>query len=199
MSNWICKYCGGDTSDVDYDYLIGVDHLICFMQSDTKKIKLENWNKLNGQMFSVMGVEFQFEKAEVAEDGRYTVWLNEEISNAPHSLMRVDLYIHVMQIDIKTFVPVTFSSPPYHTSKKITKDHIKDPSIFIQTIGEMMMSDPNVRKVLDYLDEMGGNVGARSGMSGGIVNQIMNAGTSVTHSSGGASSGFNGSSSNNLW
>lgn len=112
--------------------------------------------------------------------------------------MRVDLYINDMQVDIKTFFSV-FSTPPYHTTKKITKDHIKDPSIFIQTIGEMMMSDPNVRKVLDYLDEMGGNVGARSGMSGGIVNQIMNAGTSVTHSSGGASSGFNGSSSNNLW
>lgn len=145
-----------------------------------------------------MGVEFQFEKAEQTADGRYTIWLNEEISKSPHSLMRVDLYINDMQVDIKTFFSV-FSTPPYHTTKKITKDHIKDPSIFTQTIGEMMMSDPNVRKVLDYLDEMGGNVGARSGMSGGIVNQIMNAGTSVTHSSGGASSGFNGSSSNNLW
>ena len=198
MINWICAYCGKNTSDVDYDYLVGTNHLVCVMQSDNKKIKLENWNKLNGQLFSVMGVEFQFEKAEQTADGRYTIWLNEEISKSPHSLMRVDLYINDMQVDIKTFFSV-FSTPPYHTTKKITKDHIKDPSIFIQTIGEMMMSDPNVRKVLDYLDEMGGNVGARSGMSGGIVNQIMNAGTSVTHSSGGASSGFNGSSSNNLW
>ena len=162
-------------------------------------MKLENWDKLNGQMFSVMGVEFQFEKAEQTTDGRYTVWLNEEISKAPHSLMRVDLYINDMQIDIKTFVPATFSSPPYHTYKTITKDHIKDPSIFIQTIGSMMMYDANVRKVLDYLDEIGGNVGARGGMSGGIINQTMNAGTSVTYSSGGASSGFNGSSVNNLW
>ncbi len=128
--------------------------------------KIENWNTLGGQMFSVMGIEFQFEKAEVADDGRYTVWLNEEISNSPISLMRVDLYINDMQIDIKTFVPVTFSSPPIHTHKKITKDHIKDASIFTQTIGMMMMGDPNVRKVLDYLDEIGGNVGARGGMSG---------------------------------
>jgi hypothetical protein len=157
-------------------------------------MKLENWNKLDGQMFSVMGIEFQFEKAEQTADGRYTIWLNEEISKAPNSLMRVDLYINDMQIDIKTFFSV-FSTPPYHTSKKITKDHIKDPSIFIQTIGEMMMSDSNVRKVLDYLDEIGGNVGARGGMSGGIINQTMNAGTSVTYRNGGAS----GSSGNNLW
>ena len=162
-------------------------------------MKLENWNKLNGQMFSVMGIEFQFEKAEQTTDGRYTIWLNEEISNSAISLMRVDLHINDMQIDIKTFVPATFTSPPYHTSKKITKDHIKDPSIFIQTIGSMMMDDPNVRKVLDYLDEIGGNVGARAGMSGGIINQTMNAGTQVTYNSGGASSGFNGSSGNNLW
>ncbi len=63
----------------------------------------------------------------------------------------------------------------------------------------MMMGDPNVRKVLDYLDEIGGNVGARGGMSGGIISQTMNAGTSVTYNSGGASSGFNGSSGNKLW
>jgi hypothetical protein len=161
-------------------------------------MKLENWNKLNGQRFSVMGVEFQFEKAEQNTDGRYTVWLNEEISKAPNSLMRVDLYINDMQIDIKTFVPATFSSPPYHTSKTITKDHIKDASIFTQTIGMMMMGDSNIRKVLDYLDEIGGNVGARGGMSGGINRIVMNSGTFVTHSYA-PPSGLNGSSGNNLW
>jgi len=161
-------------------------------------MKLENWNKLNGQMFSVMGIEFQFEKAEQTTDGRYTIWLNEEISKAPNSLMRVDLHINDMQIDIKTFFSV-FSTPPYHTSKTITKDHIKDPSIFIQTIGEMMMSDPNVRKVLDYLDEIGGYVGARSGMSGGIASVVMNSGTVVTHSYASSGTGLSGSSSNYLW
>lgn len=199
MINWICAYCGKNTSDVDYDYLVGTNHLVCVMQSDNKKIEIHNWNKLNGQLFSVMGIEFQFEKAEQTTDGRYTVWLNEEILNSAISLMRVDLYINDMQIDIKTFVPSILSTPPYHTSKTITKDHIRDASIFIQTIGSMMMGDPNIRKVLDYLDEIGGNVGARGGTSGGIINQTMNAGTSVTYSSGGASSGFNGSSANNLW
>jgi hypothetical protein len=129
-------------------------------------MKLENWNKLEGQRFSVMGIEFEFDRPEENVEGRYSIWLNEEISNSPHSLMRVDLYMDDMEIDIKTFVPVTFSSPPIHTHKKITKDHIKDPSIFIQTLGSMMMYDANVRKVLDYLDEIGGNVGARGGMSG---------------------------------
>jgi hypothetical protein len=63
----------------------------------------------------------------------------------------------------------------------------------------MMMGDSEIRKVLDYLSEIGGNIGARSGMSGGIVNKVINTGTSVKYNSGGASSGFNGSSATNLW
>jgi len=160
-------------------------------------LKIENWNRLDGQMFSVMGIEFQFEKAEVADGGRYTVWLNEEISNSPISLMRVDLYIDDMQIDIKTFLPNS-SAPPHHTHKKITKDHIKDASIFTQTIGMIMMADVTIRTVLDYLDEIAGNVGARGGMSGGINRIVMNSGTFVTHSYA-PSSGLSGSSGNNLW
>ena len=160
-------------------------------------LKIENWNRLDGQMFSVMGIEFQFEKAEVADDGRYTVWLNEEISNSPISLMRVDLYIDDMQIDIKTFLPNS-SAPPHHTHKKITKDHIKDASIFTQTIGMIMMADVTIRTVLDYLDEIAGNVGARGGMSGGINRVVMNSGTFVTHSYA-PFTGASGSSGNNLW
>ena len=160
-------------------------------------LKIENWNRLDGQRFSVMGIEFKFEKAEVADDGRYTVWLNEEISNSPISLMRVDLYIDDMQIDIKTFLPNS-SAPPHHTHKKITKDHIKDASIFTQTIGMVMMADVTIRTVLDYLDEIAGNVGARGGMSGGINRIVMNSGTFVTHSYA-PSSGLSGSSGNNLW
>jgi len=37
MTNWVCKYCGQDTSDVDMDYLIGTDHLVCIMQSEVEK------------------------------------------------------------------------------------------------------------------------------------------------------------------
>jgi len=194
---YICSYCGKSTYDVDMDYLSGYDHLSCVITNSRMKTKLENWNKLEGQQFSIMGIDFQFEKAEQV-DSRYTIWLNEDISNAPISLMRVDLYVDTMEVDIKTFIPATFSSPPHHTNKKITKDHIKNPSIFVQTVGQMMMGDRKIREVLDYLSEIGGNMGARSGMSGGILNTVMNSSTSVTYSKA-PNSGLNGSSANNLW
>jgi len=192
---WVCSKCGQSTLAVDIDYLIGYDHISCLLKAGLPK--LQNWNKLEGQEFDVMGVPMRMQNAEVdIEIDRYTVWLiDKEVTTEP--LMRVDMYLADKEIDIKTFRPDTIS-PPFHTRKQITKDHIKDPSIFIQTIGMMMMGDPEIRKVLDYLSEMSGNVGARSGMRGGIVNTVINSGTNITY---GTSSpfGLSGSSANNLW
>jgi len=192
---WICSICGKSTYDIDMDYLIGSDHLACVLS--LKNIKIENWDKLKKQRFDVMGVSMHFEDTTIDND-RYTVWIYEHVLETNEALMRVDLYVDSMEIDIKTFIPATFSSPPHHTNKKITKDHIKNPSIFVQTVGQMMMSEPKIRQVLDYLSEVSGNVGARGGMTGGIFNTVMNAGTSVTYSLA-PNSGLSGSSGNKLW
>ena len=31
-NQWICKYCGGDTSSIDNDYLVNTDHLECVLK-----------------------------------------------------------------------------------------------------------------------------------------------------------------------
>ena len=36
MIPFICKYCGKDTSEVEYDYLNGYDHLSCALEADNK-------------------------------------------------------------------------------------------------------------------------------------------------------------------
>lgn len=36
MIPFICKYCGKDTSEVEYDYLNGYDHLACALEADNK-------------------------------------------------------------------------------------------------------------------------------------------------------------------
>ena len=33
---WTCGICGEDTSKVEYDYLVGYDHLACVLQGDPK-------------------------------------------------------------------------------------------------------------------------------------------------------------------
>ena len=36
MTMWTCQYCGKDTSNVDYDYLNGYDHLSCALEAEMK-------------------------------------------------------------------------------------------------------------------------------------------------------------------
>ena len=35
-NKFICKYCGKDTSDVEYDYLHGYDHLSCALKAESE-------------------------------------------------------------------------------------------------------------------------------------------------------------------
>lgn len=37
--DWVCSYCGENTFDVDFEYLVGVDHLSCLLKNDTEKEK----------------------------------------------------------------------------------------------------------------------------------------------------------------
>ena len=37
MTPFICKYCGKDTSEVDYDYLSDYDHLSCALEAEQKR------------------------------------------------------------------------------------------------------------------------------------------------------------------
>jgi hypothetical protein len=37
ITMWTCQFCGKDTSNVEYDYLNGYDHLSCALEADNKK------------------------------------------------------------------------------------------------------------------------------------------------------------------
>ena len=50
--SWTCRYCGKDTSDIDYDYLDGYDHLACALINNSKvktKLKITNPEKINSK------------------------------------------------------------------------------------------------------------------------------------------------------
>ena len=36
-SSMVCSLCGGDTSNIDYDYLSGTDHISCILSTELKK------------------------------------------------------------------------------------------------------------------------------------------------------------------
>ena len=185
-SKYICQYCGKSTYDVDIDYLVGYNHLSCDLESQTKAfrkkkkpLEISNWNKLSGNKFDVMGASF-FISDTSHTSNLYTAWVHPLDSS--EAFARVSLFSNNMDMQVKVLPPAKYDSnmTPYDLTSTITKNHISNPSIFIQTIAEALLSDPITRDILSYVSREQ---------------------DSVRFKSGGASSSFglNGSSGSNLW
>ena len=55
--SWVCRYCGKDTSDIDYEYLDGYDHLSCALNNIKvkTKLKINNPEKINSKNYLLDG------------------------------------------------------------------------------------------------------------------------------------------------
>ena len=159
MKEHYCKYCGKDTYDVDIEYLIGHNHLSCVLSDVLEKekkmnkknpVEISNWDKLVGNKFDVMGASFIIMDAE--DNGSiYTAWVHPIDDTQP--FVRVTLFAEMMDMQVKILPPLDYngSMTPYDLTSTITKHHVSNPSIFIQTIGEALLSDTTTRDVLSYI------------------------------------------------
>ena len=196
MKEHYCKYCGKETIGVDYDYLIGSDHLACVIsdmpelkdwaKGNTKKKKtmeISNWDKLVGNKFDVMGASFTIMDAEDTGD-IYTAWVHPNDDTQP--FVRVTLFAEMMDMQVKVVPPLDYngSMTPYDLTSTITKHHVSNPSIFIQTIGEALLSDPTTRDILSYISRKQDETRRKKGTG---------------YSPGPGISGSNGFGGNNLW
>jgi hypothetical protein len=162
MKEILCAYCGKNTYDVDIEYLIGGNHLSCVLMdqlSDAidkekkmnkkKQLEISNWNKLTGNKFDVMGASFFISDTSHASN-LYTAWVLPLDSS--EAFARVTLFSDSMDMQVKVLPPVKYDSMiPYELTSTITKNHISNPSIFIQTIAEALLSDPTTRDILSYV------------------------------------------------
>ena len=184
-SKYICQYCGKSTCDVDIDYLVGYNHLSCDLESQNKSfrkkkkpVEISNWNKLSGNKFDVMGASFFISDTSHASN-LYTAWVHPLDSS--EAFARVTLFSNDMHLQIKVLPPADYGSTmiPIELTTTLTKVHLSNPSIFIQTIAEGLTDDPTVRDILSFVGRKQDSVKFRSG--------------------GASSSGLSGSSGNNLW
>jgi hypothetical protein len=186
MKEYICQYCGKSTYDVDIDYLVGYDHLSCDLERHNKafpkkkkQLEISNWAKLSGNKFDVMGASFFIPDTSHAIN-LYTAWVHPLDSS--EAFARVTLFSDSMDMQVKVLPPAKYDSnmTPYELTSTITKNHISNPSIFIQTIAEALLSDPITRDILSYVSREQDSVRFKSGGAS-------------------SSSGLSGSSGNNLW
>ena len=193
MKEVICAYCGKNTYDVDIEYLIGGNHLSCVLMdqlSDAidgeekakkkKPMEIKNWRKLTGQKFDVMGASFVIMDTSHASN-LYTAWIHPW--NDSEAFARVTLFSNDMHLQIKVLPPADYDSTmtPIELTTTMTKVHLSNPSIFVQTIAEGLTDDPTVRDIIQF-------VGRK---------QDENRRKKGTGYSPGA--GISGSSGNNLW
>ena len=165
MKEYICAYCGKDTSDVDMDYLVGFSHLSCVLMDELsdaidkeekakkkKPMKIKNWAKLNSQKFDVMGASFVIMDTRIDNNDTgniYSAWVYPY--NDSEAFLRVTLFSNDMQLQIKVLPPGQFTIPPMDLTTTITKVHLSNPSIFIQTIAEGLLDDPTVRNMIQFI------------------------------------------------
>ena len=197
MKEYICAYCGKDTSDVDMDYLVGFSHLSCVLMDELsdalykeekakkkKPMEIKNWTKLTGQKFDVMGASFVI--MDTSEPGLfdgtiYSAWIHAINDNEP--FVRVTLFTNDMHLQIKVVPPLDYDSSmtPIELTTTMTKVHLSNPSIFIQTIAEGLLDDPSVRDIIQFVGRKQDDVTRFKGR--GISSLL----------------GKSGSSGNNLW
>ncbi len=165
MKEYICAYCGKDTSNIDYDYLVGWNHLSCVLMDELsdvldkekkmnkkKPMEIKNWTKLNSQKFDVMGASFVImdTRIDTNDTGNiYSAWVYPY--NDSEAFLRVTLFSNDMQLQIKVLPPGQFTIPPMDLTTTITKVHLSNPSIFIQTIAEGLLDDPTVRNIIEFI------------------------------------------------
>jgi hypothetical protein len=193
MKEILCAYCGKNTYDVDIEYLIGGNHLSCVLMdqlSDAidkeekskkkKPMEIKNWTKLTGQKFDVMGASFFISDTSHASN-LYTAWIHPW--NDSEALVRVTLFTNDMHLQIKVLPPKDYDSSmtPIELTTTMTKVHLSNPSIFVQTIAEGLLDDPSVRDIIQF-------VGRKQD------DRIRFKGRGYS-----SSSGLSGSSGNNLW
>jgi hypothetical protein len=193
MKEILCAYCGKNTYDVDIEYLIGGNHLSCVLMDELsdaldkekkmnkkKQLEISNWNKLTGNKFDVMGASFFISDTSHASN-LYTAWVLPLDSS--EAFARVTLFSDSMDMQVKVLPPVKYDSMiPYELTSTITKNHISNPSIFIQTIAEALLSDTITRDILSYV----GREQDENRRKKGTYRYAPTA-------------GLNGSSGNNLW
>ena len=197
MKEVICAYCGKNTYDVDIEYLIGGNHLSCVLMDQLaeaidkeekakkkKPMEIKNWTKLNGQKFDVMGASFVIMDTFVdtlSSGNTYTAWIHPW--NDSEALVRVTLFSDNMDLQLKVLPPsdYDYTLVPIDLTTTITKTHLSNPSIFVQTIAEGLIDDPSVRDIISFVGRKQDNTTRFKGRGY----------TKLT--------GTNGSSGNNLW
>ncbi len=140
--SWTCRYCGKDTSDIDYDYLDGYDHLSCALENNNKmkitNLKISNPEKINTKNLcldkSTIDINYMGHKAKVKDYGNVACTFYEFIATKDYNSQST---IFQIEDEIKNNkVEVTILKSGKMTIDEFSIELIKDRSKLINKMIE---------------------------------------------------------------
>ena len=137
--SWTCRYCGKDTSDIDYDYLDGYDHLSCALENinNKKVMKIKNFDKINGFTYKGYSIVNPIHNA---NETKYTAdVINLSLPQKPKWELNVLTPTFKFKgPDDDTFSIMLWDENKLHTTQLMTAKTIKSISNFRQTFEELV-------------------------------------------------------------
>ena len=140
--SWTCRYCGKDTSDIDYDYLDGYDHLSCALENfnNKKVMKIKGWEKISGYTYKGYTIVNPIHNAQ--ETSYNATILNLNLPQKPKWELSVLTPQHKFIVGENTadgiFYIVMWDDNKNHISRHVSKQRMKSISIFRNEFEEMI-------------------------------------------------------------
>ena len=137
--SWTCQYCGKDTSNVDYDYMDGYDHLSCALENinNKKVMKIKNFDKINGFTYKGYSIVNPIHNA---NETKYTAdVINLNLPQKPKwELVVLTPAFKFKGPDDDTFSIMMWDENKIHTTQLMTAKTMKSISNFRQTFEELV-------------------------------------------------------------
>jgi hypothetical protein len=140
--SWTCQYCGKDTSNVDYDYMDGYDHLSCALENiNSKKVmKIKNFDKISGFTYKGYSIVNPIHNA---NETKYTAdVINLSLPQKPKWELSVLTPQHKFIVGENIADGIFFISMwddnRFSATRKMNKQTMKSISNFRQTFEEMV-------------------------------------------------------------
>ena len=137
--SWTCQYCGKDTSNVDYDYMDGYDHLSCALENinNKKVMKIKNFDKISGFTYKGYSIVNPIHNA---NETKYTAdVINLSLPQKPKWELNVLTPAFKFKgPDDDTFSIMLWDENKLHTTQLMTAKTIKSISNFRQTFEELV-------------------------------------------------------------
>jgi hypothetical protein len=181
--DWTCEICGKDTSNIEYDYLDGHNHLACVLGvwgghnslNKIKKMKIKGWEKISGYTYKGYSIVNPIHNAD--ETKYEATILNLNLPQKPKWELTVLTSEHKFIIGdsakVNAFLVILKDDEGRSTINTIHKDRMKSISIFRNTFEEMIDKLLGMR-----LTSATQTINANSANSG-ILNVVQNSGTKL--------------------